>query len=105
MSSLVPNPSLHPYASPQAHTRLLLLIAVLAQNPGIGDRRTDAKDRDAMDVIQDAMVELAAEQGLEYERYSPAALRLDVRYLKARGVMPKGTTLHRGYYLGKKTED
>jgi len=81
------------------------LVAVLAQNPGIGDRRTDAKDRDAMDVIQDAMVELAAGLGLEYKRYSPAALRLDIRHLKDQGIMPKGTTLHRGYYLGRKIED
>ncbi len=101
----MPNPSAHPYASPEAHTRLMLLVAVLAQNPGIGDRRTDAKDRDAMDVIQDAMVQLAAELGLDYERYSPAALRLDIRHLKDRGVMPKGTALHRGYYLGKKIEN
>ena len=95
----------NPYASPEAHTRLMLLVAVLAQNPGIGDRRTDAKDRDAMDVIQDAMVELAAGLRLKYERYSSAALRLDIRHLKDRGIMPKGTALHRGYYLGRKIED
>jgi hypothetical protein len=98
----MPNPSPHPYASPEAHTRLMLLVAALAQNPGIGDRRTDAKGLDAMDVIQAAMVEIAAEQGIEYQPYSAATLRLDIRYLKRMGVMPAKTALHKGYYLGKK---
>jgi hypothetical protein len=100
----MPNPSPHPYAAIEAHTRLMLLVAALAQNPGIGDRRTDAKGLDAMDVIQAAMVAIAAEQGIEYQPYSAATLRLDIRYLKRMGVMPAKTALHKGYYLGKKAD-
>lgn len=92
----------NPYASPEAHHRLMLLVAALAQNPGIGDRRTDAHGVDAMDVIQAAMIDIATEQGIEYQPYSVATLRLDIRYLKKMGVMPAQTALHKGYYLGRK---
>jgi hypothetical protein len=48
------------------------------------------------------MVEIAAEQNIEYQPYSAATLRLDIRYLKKMGVMPAKTALHKGYYLGRK---
>lgn len=100
----MPNPSRHPYEAIAAHNRLLLLVAAIAQNPGIGNRRTDAKGRDAMEVIQEAMISIAETQGIDYQPYSLATLRLDIRYLKKMGVMPAKTALHKGYYLGKKDD-
>jgi hypothetical protein len=82
--------------------RLFLLIAAIAQNPGIGSN-VAAKEAglDPMDLIQQKMLEIAAAQGIEVEEWSIHTLRKDLKTLRQYGILAADAFWH-GYYLGKK---
>lgn len=95
-------PEPHPYSDRLAFERLMLLIAAIAQNPGIGSvHEAHHADVDPMDLLQKKIQEIAAEKGIEFEEWSIHTLRKDLVHLRKFGIVPTGTTLRRGYYLGR----
>lgn len=95
------NPDIHPYSDHQSFQRLMLLIAAIAQNPGIAPQRRRNEGADPMESIQQAMIQIAADEGIDYRPYALNTLRKDLRVLRAYEIIPKRTAMRAGYYLGK----
>ncbi len=93
---------LHPYSDRPALDRLLLLIATLVQQPGIGNRdplAPDTTSEPALSLVQTAMQTLAAAQGIPLPHYAIPTLRKDLLTLRRYGIL--SPRRHRtGYYLG-----
>lgn len=98
------SPDIHPYSDRRAFERLMLLIAAIAQNPGIAPQKRRNAGLDPMESIQQKMMEIATEQGIEYKEYSLNTLRKDLVTLRIYGILPSETSLRAGYFLGKKQE-
>lgn len=93
-------PKLHSYSDESSFERLLLLVSVLANQPGIGVRRGD--EGPEAEIIA-AMVVLAAELEIEWVGCAIPTLRQDLALLKRYGILPNVT--HRaGYRLGAEAE-
>lgn len=89
-------PTLHPYSDRASFDRLMLLIAAIAQNPGIG---APSAGVDAMKQLLGAMHQLDA----ECPEWSPATLRKDVRFLLEQGILPRipnADKRRHGYHIG-----
>lgn len=98
------SPSTHPYSELPAFERLLLLIATLLQNPGIGsaapalERSPDTPHHNAVEAVRLALQELACNQGLEINP-SVSTLRKDLETLRRYQILEPH--MYRwGYYLG-----
>lgn len=92
----------HPYSDRAAFDRLLLLIATLAQQPGVGcpsDERDQSQQHNAIALLQQALATTAAAQGVDLPAYATATLRKDLDTLRQYGIL--GPQMYRwGYYLG-----
>lgn len=81
--------------------RLLLLISAIANNPGIASSRDSASAGiDPMQLLQQEMMIIAAESGMEYKQCSPATLRKNIAVLKRYGILPSKTRVRSGYAIG-----
>lgn len=95
----------HSYQSLASFERLLLLVSAIAQNPGIANQRqTQQKNRDPMDILQDAMAVIAQKQGIEFDRWSSHTIRADLKTLRQYGILPSGTVQRGGYRLNQQQE-
>lgn len=93
-------PELHPHSDRAAFNRLMLLAAAIAQNPGIAPGNTGGCFREEM--IK-AMKAIALEQDIAWVKdWSEPTLRKDLETLRNFGLVPSGTALQSGYYLGRK---
>lgn len=97
------HPDLHPHSDRRSFERLMLLVAAIAQNPGIAAKRQGA-GVDGMAAMQAAMLDVAAEQGVEYAPCSPHTLKKDLGVLRNYGILPRNVASSEGYYLGLKQE-
>jgi predicted DNA-binding transcriptional regulator YafY len=91
----------HSYSHPEAFERIMLLIAAIAQNPGVGADETGESlgEHDAMALVLVAMQNLATEMGIVLPDYSVHTLRKDLRTLRRYGILEQ--RMYRwGYYLG-----
>jgi predicted DNA-binding transcriptional regulator YafY len=92
----------HPYSDRAAFDRLMLLIATLAQRPGVGcppQERHQTEQHDAIAALQQTLVATAHDQGFDLPAYAPATLRKDIATLRQYGLL--GPQMYRwGYYLG-----
>ena len=93
------------YSNPQALERLLLLIAVLIQNPGIGCsdelQKPQRKHHNALASVQIKLKELASSLAIELPDNYPAiaTLRRDLELLRDYQILDR--RMYRwGYYLG-----
>ncbi len=97
-------PELHPHSDRPAFTRLMLLIATLVQYPGIGcpdpDPLSNSKQHhNALALVRDRLLQLAAELKLDLPAYSVPILRKDLETLRDYGILEQ--RMYRwGYYLG-----
>jgi hypothetical protein len=91
-----PKPALHPYVDISAFERLMLLIAVLVQYPGIGASR---RDEDGMSEILLKMQAIAPSLHLSLPNYSVHTLRKDLQTLRQYGILDRRKH-QSGYYLG-----
>jgi hypothetical protein len=92
----------HPYSELPSFERLLLLVAAIAQNPGIAPQKGRNNGSDPMVALLDAMRQVAEDQGIELQRWSEHTIRKDLATLRKYGILPNDTALRSGYYLGRK---
>jgi len=93
-------PELHPYSDRAPFERLMLLISVLVQHPGIGSQRTSEQpDQDAMEPIHIYIQELADQLSIELPAYSSHTLKKDLAILRDYEVLARNRH-DWGYYLG-----
>ncbi len=91
---------LHPHSDEDAFNRILLLVAVIALNPGIGQRR--GEEQPEIELLQ-AMATHAKEIGIDWQHCSVPTIRKDLALLKKFQILPDAT--HRaGYRLGRNVE-
>lgn len=90
----------HTYSDLNSFNRLMLLIAAIAQNPGIAPSESRNGGTNPMETLQAAMIAVATEQGIEYTPCSVHTLRKDVSNLKQWGILPPDA-LRAGYYIGR----
>ncbi len=97
-------PTPHPYADRLAFERIMLLIATLAQYPGVGCAEADADEEghhDALQAVQQQLREVAKTVGVELPDGYPATptIRKDLETLRRYGILDR--RMYRwGYYLG-----
>lgn len=95
-------PTLHAYSDRAAFERLLLLIAVIAHQPGVGcptDGQERSEHHNALEALKRALVQMAQEVGIAIPDYSLSTLRQDIAMLRQYGIL--GSRMYRwGYYLG-----
>ncbi len=94
--AMPPKFALHSYADLSAFERLMLLIAVLVQYPGIGASR---RDEDGMTEILSKMRAIAPTLHLSLPNYSVHTLRKDLQTLRQYGILDRRKH-QSGYYLG-----
>lgn len=97
------HPDLHPHSDRRSFERLMLLVAAIAQNPGIGAKR-NGDGVAAMQAMLAAMLDVAAEQGIAYEPCSLHTLKKALGVLRDYGLLPRTVASTEGYYLGLKQE-
>ena len=98
--------SLVRYQQPAALERLLLLIAVLLKDPGIGgvnsdDTKPPTGHHEALKAVQEKWQQMATELGVEFKDSYPSipTLRKDIEALREVGILEQ--RMYRwGYYLG-----
>lgn len=95
----------HPYAERVSFERLMLLIATLLKNPGIGSpdlaNVNSDKQHDALTQVRISLQQLALKCGIELPEDYPAipTLRKDLETLRRYGILER--RMYRwGYYLG-----
>ncbi|MCY7381609.1 MAG: WYL domain-containing protein [Microcoleus sp. CAN_BIN18] len=97
-------PTPHPYADKLTFDRIMLLIATLVNNPGIGYTDTETSDgkyHDALLEVRSQLQKIAATSGIEFPENYPATptIRKDLETLRHYGILDK--RMYRfGYYLG-----
>lgn len=100
-------PELHRYSDLNSFRRLMLLIATLANYPGIGCCEGEKDDEqqgkqfhhNALSLLQQKLVILAKEVDIEISQPALPTLRKDLETLKELGILEKRMYRH-GYYLG-----
>ncbi len=99
------SPKINRYDSPQSLERLLLLIATLIKNSGIGcadpDRQPDGKHHNALELVRDKLRQIAASLQIELPDSYPAipTIRKDLELLRDYQILDR--RMYRwGYYLG-----
>lgn len=93
-------PILHSYSDANSFDRLLLLIATLAQHPGIGSRTvSEVRSMAALDEIQMQMKAIATHLNLDIPNYSVHTLRKDLATLRQYEILDRNRH-DWGYYLG-----
>jgi len=93
----------HRYAQRQAFERLMLLLATLVHEPGVGSADTDAtssdRHHDALEAVRARLLQRARAWHVELPHCSPATLRKDLETLRHYGILER--RMYRwGYYLG-----
>jgi hypothetical protein len=93
-------PELHPYSDRTSFDRLMLLIAMLVQHPGIGSRRSlEDQDQDALEPLQIHIQNLAQRLGISLPAYSSHTLKKDLVTLRDYEILTRNRH-DWGYYLG-----
>jgi hypothetical protein len=93
-------PELHPYSDRTSFDRLMLLIAVLVQHPGIGSRRgLEDQNQDALEPLQIHIQNLAQRLGILLPAYSSHTLKKDLVTLRDYEILTRNRH-DWGYYLG-----
>jgi len=95
--------NLHPYSDRQAFDRLILLIAIFINYPGIGspDRlgNNSQTAHESLEAVQAKVYELAKQSNIPLTKYSIPTLRKDLVTLRKYGLLEK--RIYRwGYFLG-----
>lgn len=96
------NPDIHSYSNRGSFERIMLLIAAIANNPGIAP---ESGDTPPMQALLEAMNAMAQERGIEWQDWSEHTIRKDLVTLRKYGILRSGTAMRSGYVLGQgKTE-
>lgn len=95
----------NPYSNGISFERLMLLVAAIAQNPGIAPHKGRNAGVDPMETLLEAMREIAQQRHVEWQSWSVNTIRADLKTLRKYGILPDKTMLRAGYYLGKKQEE
>jgi hypothetical protein len=91
------------YVTLSAFERLLLLIATLARNPGIGchdSMQSDFDNHDTLKIVHMYLYKLASELNVELPLYSCHTIQSDLKTLRRYGLLDKKRAYRWGYYLG-----
>lgn len=88
---------MHKYSDRPSFDRILLLVATIAQNPGIAPSGADITP---MVALLEGMKAIAIQQGIPWQEWQPGTIRKDLSVLRDYGILPSGTSLRGGYYLG-----
>jgi hypothetical protein len=91
-------PELHAYSSQASLDRLLLLVAAIANNPGIAP---ESGDTPPMQALIEAMQAIAQEQGIDWPGWSEHTIRKDLVTLRKYGILRSATAMRSGYVLGQ----
>ena len=92
----------HPYTELCAFERLMLLVATVAQYPGVGCLHIDVSEQakqSGLEEVRAYMQQVASARSISLPEYSIPTLRKDLEYLKRYGILEQ-RRYRWGYYLG-----
>lgn len=93
----------HAYATFSSFERIVILVATLAQHPGVGSFNicefSERQQQCALEEVRDYMQQVAFTRGICLPKYSIATLRKDLECLKRYGILEQ-RRYRWGYYVG-----